>query len=103
MVLFKYKPLDENVEEIRLLTLIPSPLSTDIQVLIHHATFTMYNTPVYGALSYVWGSIDNPIDIKVGPEREEVLLIAQNLATALQYLRYEDKSWILWIDAICID
>jgi hypothetical protein len=103
MARFRYTPLDENVGEIRLVTLIPGPFSADIQVFIHHAKLKLQNTPVYEALSYVWGSINNPVDIKVGFEGEEILSITQNLATALQYLRYEDKPRVLWIDAICID
>ena len=29
--------------------------------------------------------------------------MTRNLAEALQYLRYENRPCVLWIDAICVD
>jgi hypothetical protein len=33
----------------------------------------------------------------------DTLSVTQNLSQALPYLRYEDKSRALWIDAICVN
>lgn len=72
----------------------------------------------YEALSYVWGSVDNPETISVispstgGAEENSVscsacdgspLLVTHNLAVALRHLRRRDAPRTLWIDAICID
>jgi hypothetical protein len=58
--------------------------------------------PQYEALSYVWGSTDNLVDIAIG-NSNETLRVTQNLATALSYLRYKNEPRRLWIDAICVD
>jgi len=55
----------------------------------------LVNSPVYEALSYVWGN---------APAEEEAqgYRITPQLAVALRYLRKEDSSRILWIDQLCI-
>lgn len=63
--------------------------------------------PSYEALSYAWGSIDNPASILVerldGEHTDIDLLIPQNLALALRYLRFKDRTRTLWADSICIN
>ena len=68
--------------------------------------------PTYEALSYTWGSTDNPATVYIerppqSPMSEQselsTLQIGQHLMKALRYLRYTDKPRTLWIDAICID
>ncbi|KAG4436197.1 hypothetical protein IFR05_008325 [Cadophora sp. M221] len=73
---------------------------------------------IYEALSYTWGSSENPQNIAVvkmlteeaqdlsleAPfTREDTLSISQNLHDALKHLRRPHEARILWIDAICID
>ena len=97
---YQYTPLNDDLKEIRLLTLHEGDFKSDIYVSIHTVPLTPENPPTYEALSYVWGSLENPIDIQVGVQ---TLAITQNLAGALPYLRYRDKPRVLWIDAICVN
>jgi hypothetical protein len=48
------------------------------------------NKPQYEALSYVWGSAENHVNIHSG-HSGEILGVTQSLATGLPYPRYEDK------------
>ncbi|KAF4996974.1 hypothetical protein FGRMN_4192 [Fusarium graminum] len=62
--------------------------------------------PQYEALSYTWGSPDNPGSaiIQDRPDLPESLLsIQRNLAEALATLRYSDRTRTMWIDAVCIN
>ena len=127
MASYQYSPLREDRNQIRLLSLHPGDFSAEIHVSIQKIALTTKNPPVYEALSYVWGTTDSPVDIRVEPSGQNSLLqrgwfpswcrlawdsvpadqdhlsITQNLATALPYLRYKDKIRTLWIDAICIN
>ncbi|KAI9859129.1 MAG: hypothetical protein M1813_007085 [Trichoglossum hirsutum] len=96
---FQYQPLDSKVNTIRLLELEPI---NDQQMLSCRLThMPCLNTPVYEALSYTWGSPDDPIST--------ILLngmpftIRKNLYDALLALRKEHEPRVLWADAICID
>jgi len=100
---YQYTPLDENKEEIRLLALLPGQFSSEIRVCLDVARFTKDHTPTFEAVSYTWGSSENPVDIFIGNSDNKTLSITQNLAEALPYLRFEDKPRVLWIDAICVD
>lgn len=91
------------MRDIRLLTLLPGIGSTPISIDIKTARLTEGEKPDYEALSYVWGSSENLSNIVVGNSGNATLAITQNLATALPYLRLEDRPRVLWIDAICID
>ena len=61
--------------------------------------------PTYEALPYTWGPTENPVDLRIdGVDGGSRLAVTQNLAEALQYLRYDGgRSRALWIDAICVD
>ena len=97
---YQYKPLDEDLKEIRLMTLHDGDFTSDIKVSLHIVSLTPESPPSYEALSYVWGSQENPVIIHVDGG---TLAITRNLAEALPYLRYKDKPRILWIDAICVN
>ena len=97
---YQYTPLNDDLKEIRLLTLHQGSFKADIHISIHTVPLTPDNPPTYEALSYVWGSLENPIDIHVGVQ---TLAVTQNLAEALPYLRYRDRPRVLWIDAICVN
>ena len=125
MAPYEYSALDEDASEIRLMTLLPGRFKDDISITLKTVTLTKEHTPQYEALSYVWGSPENPIDISVkagAPEHPETfslldhsterrldtyiqgtISVTQNLATALPYLRKEDESRVFWIDAICVN
>ena len=64
MVPYRYSPLNESLNEIRLLELHPGDFSADLHVSISKATLileappvheAMAGPPIYEALSYVWG------------------------------------------------
>ena len=97
---YQYTPLNNDLKEIRLLTLHEGDFKADIHISIDTVPLTPDDPPTYEALSYVWGSLKNPIDIQVGLQ---TLAVTQNLAEALHYLRYRDKPRTLWIDAICVN
>ena len=60
-------------------------------------------TPSYEALSYAWGTTEDPTNIYVGNSKDYVLSVSKNLACALDHLRFKEASRTLWIDAICVD
>ena len=65
--------------------------------------------PQYEALSYTWGSMNDPETARVisleGDEVQEVatLDLYPNLASAFRHLRLVDKIRTFWVDAICIN
>lgn len=63
--------------------------------------------PQYEALSYTWGSPENPQTVQVvsheDPSISWTQQIQYNLSGALKHLRYPDKSRTLWVDAVCIN
>ena len=117
MAPYKYSAVDEDASEIRLMTLLPGRFKDKIYIIIETVVLTKEHIPQYEALSYVWGSKKRPVDISVKakePEGSEpfsllrlsqrrTISVTQNLATALPYLRKEDKPRVFWIDAICVN
>ncbi len=116
MAPYEYSALDEDASEIRLMTLLPGRFEDDISIAMETVVLTEEHIPHYEALSYVWGSPENPENITVKartpgrsrPRRLEAcshgtISVTQNLATALPYLRKRDKPRVLWIDAICVN
>ncbi|KAF8853256.1 HET-domain-containing protein, partial [Acephala macrosclerotiorum] len=101
---YVYSALNEEAQEIRLLTILPNAFASEVQVTLQTHVFAK-NAPLqYEALSYAWGSPKDPADIIVGsPYSHGTISVTQNLAEALRYLRYEDKIRTLWIDAICVN
>jgi hypothetical protein len=84
--------------EMRLITLLPGPFSSQVQATLSAASF---DDPIpYEAISYAWGdpSITAPILLD-GIE----FPITVNLESALRHFRFEEKSRLLWADAICIN
>lgn len=67
----------------------------------------------FEALSYTWGASDelktihvcNPSGNDASPSSPSSYLfpVRENLLAALRFLRYEDRSRTMWIDAICIN
>ena len=60
----------------------------------------LYKAPKFEALSYVWGTPDDPVDTICN---NEVVSVTKNLNSALRRLRRADKSRRVWIDALCIN
>jgi hypothetical protein len=116
---YQYRPL-EGQNEIRLLAFLPrdSNRPKDLHCTIIHAGFD--NRPIYRALSYTWGSPDDPqFSVLVDGQ---IFMARENLWQALNIL--DESAWedvdsedssaeemlvnnealgCFWIDAICID
>ncbi|PMD30671.1 HET-domain-containing protein [Hyaloscypha variabilis F] len=135
---YQYQPLDTAKDEIRLIRLLPGSFSDDIEIEIFHTRLRsnekdeenepgkkrsksrkiwdsiMHSKKLedalsYEALSYVWGSEDNPSFVSVRNIKQSTqprswqLPVTRNLGEALRYLRKEDEARILWVDAVCIN
>lgn len=99
-----YPPLNESSHGIRLLTLHRGKPEDPIKITVTNTPFIIERVPFFEALSYTWGSPENPIDIFVahlGGEFGGVLSVTKNLGEALPYLRLKERDRVLWIDAIC--
>ncbi|KAI1209669.1 heterokaryon incompatibility protein-domain-containing protein [Annulohypoxylon truncatum] len=102
-----YSPLRDR--EIRLIDIQPGESSDALHLRLYHAILGEATSPPYEALSYVWGSSTDPVKTVVEivlPDstlRNDEFLVGQNLATALQHLRYADMPRTIWADAICIN
>ncbi|KAF4453125.1 hypothetical protein F53441_4122 [Fusarium austroafricanum] len=95
---FPYQPL--AADAIRLLHVKPG--DPDL-IHIELSNVSLDTNPVFWALSYVWGSRENPSDVLIN---DTVFSVTQNLHYALtEYRRQfsrDDGSSLLWVDAICI-
>jgi hypothetical protein len=99
-----YKPLDKPAETIRLIKILSTaPIRCQLIVV------SLEHSPVFSALSYMWGDTTKTQSIIVDGA---YLPVTTNLAHALQdvhgqwpkssYTRAEEDRW-LWADAICIN
>jgi len=105
---YRYSPLNEKAQQIRLLTLLPGTISPQkdfqIRIKLHIVELTKENEHEFEAVSYVWGSTDDHLDIWIETESgPQSLKITRNLYDCLMHICYESHPCILWIDAICID
>jgi hypothetical protein len=98
--LFQHLPLDRSVEStFRLLTLLPGPKGSQPRCTLSVNTWQDGHNS-YEALSYVWGDSEaRRLIILDG----KIFQVTENLFSALNHLRFEDRPRVLWIDAICID
>ena len=100
---YRYQPLLQEPDSIRLLRLLPDKdENASIQCELFNYTLqeSGKRTHPYDALSYVWGNSDNPKSISIG---KHTLLVTQNLHRALSRLRYCSIERILWVDAVSIN
>ncbi|KAG6364513.1 hypothetical protein INS49_006114 [Diaporthe citri] len=114
---YQYTPLSPKTDQIRLLTLLPASDENEEIAITLQSISTKAAARNYEALSYVWGSSENPVTIRVVTSSTTVavedvsssacvtapLRVTQNLASALRHLRFRDSARTLWIDAVCID
>ncbi|KAI1128267.1 heterokaryon incompatibility protein-domain-containing protein [Nemania abortiva] len=103
---YRYKELTSfNPKTIRLIELLPKGKDGDVRsiprVKFHLATLDNLQDLKYEALSYCWGN-KTPLH-PVLCDASSVVWVTQNLFDALQELRLEDRSRMLWADAICIN
>lgn len=96
---YVYKPLPTS-DSFRLIELLPgmpdSPLRCNLIL-----TRRKGGAVGYQALSYTWGEAIFPQCLEE-ISTQAVIRITDNLYGALQTLRFEERSRLLWVDAICI-
>ena len=83
---------------IRLLNIQPGCKSDPIVSELHYVCCD--SLPRYAAISYCWGAQKPSVTIECN---RQPLRITENLNSAIETLRREDVSLLLWADAICID
>ncbi|KAH8780991.1 heterokaryon incompatibility protein-domain-containing protein [Diaporthe sp. PMI_573] len=95
--------LDSDRKEIRILHLLPHSTRENIVCELHVESLSADPCPTYEALSYCWGSPNDPVSVTVNGSE---FRITQNLNAALRSLVPDPGSTgprKLWIDAICIN
>ena len=112
---YRYHPLDEARQQIRLMTLFPGSFDDPIFLSIRKKLLTKTQIPDFEALSYAWGDASDRQDVFVQKRtklaatgtypssRRTTLSITSNLSQALRYIRYKEQPRVLWVDAVCVD
>jgi hypothetical protein len=100
-VVYKYEIFDDS-KQIRLLTLAPGKDLDPLHGRLDKFPLDDSDVPFYEALSYTWGSVEDPGYISIDSSNQR-LAVTKDLATALRYLRHEEKPRVLWIDAVCVN
>ncbi|KAI0868813.1 HET-domain-containing protein [Hypoxylon argillaceum] len=93
-----YNNLDQSKHQVRLLRLLPGHGSKSVHCELF--TISLDEPSEFEALSYVWGSTEDPVQIILGGQIKSV---TKNLGSALHYLRNDEKERVLWVDAVCIN
>lgn len=99
---YKYDPLP-GINYIRRVKIHPGTFEEAIVISLEVVPFSEDQRPEYEALSYVWGSPEQPEFVRVDDRNGLTISATRNLATALKYLRHTDEPRVLWIDALCIN
>ena len=105
MSTYQYIPLDLTQRVFRLVRLFPVAQATDVPRCKINLAKLDQRERRYDALSYVWGDPNVTRDVKIvlPDDTEKTFRVTENLFAALVALRHQNKSRVLWIDAICID
>jgi hypothetical protein len=99
----KSTTLDEEAQEVRLLTLLPRAFSAEVCILLYVTSFIEHHTPKYKDFSFAWGSTNDLVIIKVSNSEEGSLNVTQDLSIAIRHLWLKNETCIFWIDAIRVD
>jgi hypothetical protein len=91
-----YLPL--KTDEIRLLVLNAGATEDPIECYLEHCS--VGRAKRFLALSYMWGNAQNPMSIQLDGAPFQV---THNLGAFLTTYRKEHESFVLWIDALCIN
>ncbi|GAB1313504.1 hypothetical protein MFIFM68171_03714 [Madurella fahalii] len=94
-----YAALTSGPKSIRLLELLPGTRQDDIACILTECSLDS-RVGDYDALSYVWGDATKLTPIQINGR---TLMVTENLRTALLNIRKLDRSYMLWVDAVCID
>jgi hypothetical protein len=96
-----YSSLNTARNEIRLITLAPSPsFESTIPCHLFHRSLDTETEGPFDALSYTWGDASSRRLISLNGNKFSV---TANLHTALRHLRYTADQRVLWIDELCIN
>ncbi|KAL2821423.1 heterokaryon incompatibility protein-domain-containing protein [Aspergillus cavernicola] len=95
---FTYSSLNPDRVEIRLLTIAPDKNESPVRCTLQ--TVSLNRPPQFEALSYVWGTVVEKVEISVDNIPFQV---TTNLEAALKCLRHSRKKRLIWIDYVCID
>jgi hypothetical protein len=93
---FKYQPLDDTANSIRLLRIAPPQTDERIHVTMIHADMRVE----YSCLSYMWGTGSEDHDIVINGC---ALRVRENLFRFLCVASHRFPDQLLWIDALCIN
>lgn len=101
MELYPYQPLDPEIQEIRVLDVLPGPpQSLDVSATVRHISLQDTPMPQYETVSYCWGDAT----IRGTMVLDNICIDCPlSSVTALRYLRHADRPRTLWIDALCIN
>lgn len=99
-----YKPLNHSNDEIHLLLVLPSaayfePFRCEVK------TFCLANAPRFMALSYEWGEEEDTSKniITIGCHNMHIRSNLRNALLRFREMLNEDRDYLLWVDAICIN
>lgn len=95
---YEYTALSQQPNGIRLLEILPGLRNDRVSC---HLVEGTWDSSEYEALSYTW-ACEFGYSLPAYIDRRTVNL-TPTLRRALTFLRYEDRSRIIWIDAICIN
>lgn len=94
-----YTELNTDQNLIRLLHLGPATSPEDA-IRCVFSVVSLDDELLYEALSYVWGEMSDNQEIEIGERRFSV---TANLFCALRQLRFQERTRVLWVDALCIN
>jgi len=96
---YKYQRLNDALNEIRIVKLLPAANASD-PIECQLSATSLHSRPKYTALSYTWGDSNVCDLIYIDGYTASV---RTNLASALRRLRKKEGSLFMWVDAISID
>lgn len=104
--MYSYDPIPTKF--IRVVEIHSGQFDDDIAITLHPELFEPAAAPSpvlphYEALSYTWGSKDNPGKVQAQGVADCTIEVTRNLEVALRHLRQANQSRLMWIDAVCID
>lgn len=94
-----WQPLNAEKREIRILHL-HRPKNDRDPVCADLVAISLLHEPDYVALSYCWGDATETVDVYISGYRVPV---TRNLFDALNLLRHDESTRMIWADAVCID
>lgn len=101
---YQYKPLPTQAH-IRRCIIQPGTHDEPVTIAIDTVAFEVGVPAAFEALSYAWGSKEDPLQVTVdcGSGIYRSIAVTQNLHGALGQLRFADSARFMWIDAVCIN